>query len=68
VYILTFSSVQAFVNSVSGVIKSIRSQEITSESAEFNNQGKMESKTNSVTLTISDIYSNPSSDTEKFFL
>ena len=37
---IVLSSVQAFVNSVSGVIKSIESHEITSESAEFNNQGK----------------------------
>ncbi len=58
---IVLSSVQSFVNSVSGVIKSIGSQEITSKSAKFNNQGKIESKTNSVTLTAHDDLENSGS-------
>ncbi|MEM6338435.1 MAG: filamentous hemagglutinin N-terminal domain-containing protein, partial [Pseudomonadota bacterium] len=58
---IVLSSMQAFVNSVSGVIKSIGLQEITSKSAELNNQGKIESKTDSVTLTAHDDLENSGS-------
>ncbi len=58
---IVLSSVQTIVNSVSGVIKSIGSQEITSKSAGFNNQGKIESKTDSVTLTTNNDVENSGS-------
>ena len=58
---IVLSSVQTIVNSVSGVIKSIGSQEITSKSAGFNNQGKIESKTDSVILTAHDDMENSGS-------